>query len=86
MAEIEFTKTDLLLAIDAAIGQLVTVRTLVAQVLPDDAEGQVHREDVAPDPHDGHKIIPGGFGEDLFCLDCGVSVGVSGYPDETAGP
>jgi hypothetical protein len=86
LAEIHFNKADMLLAIDSAIGQLVTIRTVLVQSLPESFDGDVVHEAPAPGPHDCHKVIPGGFGDDPFCLDCGVSVGVSGYPDEVVEP
>lgn len=72
----------MLLALDAAIGHLVTVRTLLLAGVPDDVIPEV----AEPGPHDGHLILPGGFGEGLQCVDCGMDLGVSSDDSETPEP
>jgi hypothetical protein len=85
------TKTDLLLAIDAAIGNLVTLRNYVdlsvkGPSTPVDVTPAAAKSKTSKDPHDGHKIVEGGFGEPNFCLDCDEDVGVSPVTAATVEP
>jgi hypothetical protein len=92
----EFTKDDLMMAIDSAIGQLVTLRKLVHLAVADpDNTTPVKQVDV--DDHFGgddddvdpatcrHKHTDQTF-EGLWCIDCGTRIDADGpgvsAPDE----